>query len=52
MFVLKVGGTGSSGPSQLRTNLAFFGKLGLYFAAVRVAFVLLSGREENKAIQK
>jgi hypothetical protein len=52
MFVLNPGGGGSSGStSQFRTNAAFFAKLGLYFAAVRVAFVFFSGREERKAIK-
>ena len=42
MFALKPDGDssgGGSGSSQLKTNLKFFGKLGLYFAAIRVAYV-------------
>jgi hypothetical protein len=53
MFVLQPGGQAASGgaPSQLRQNLWFFGKLGLYFGAIRVAFVFMSGREQQKSIQ-
>lgn len=31
----------SSGQSQLKTNLKFFGKLGLYFIGIRIAHVYL-----------
>jgi len=41
MFALQPDGdnTSGSGPSQLNKNIKFFGKLGLYFFAVRLAFV-------------
>lgn len=48
MFALNPGGgsgsTGGTG-SDLTQKLLFFGKLGLYFGAVRLAFVFMSGRE-------
>ena len=48
MFALNPGGKGASGGhSQLRQNLLFFGKLGLYFGAVRLAFVLIN--KDNKS---
>jgi hypothetical protein len=48
MFVLNPGGGGSSagGPSSdLTHKLWFFGTLGVYFGAVRLAFVFMSGRD-------
>jgi hypothetical protein len=53
MFVLNPGGDGgkAGAPSQLRQNLQFFGKLGVFFVAVRGAFVFFSGREERQALQ-
>jgi hypothetical protein len=49
MFVLNPEtGSGGSGASQLRTNLFFFGKLGLYFAALRVAYVFLNSGENKQ----
>jgi hypothetical protein len=55
MFVLypdgKASDSSSSNESQLKTNLKFFGKLGLYFIAIRVAHVFLtasSGEKENQ----
>ena len=55
MFVLNPGGQGGSGGgggvvSQFRQNIWFFGQLGLYFTAIRFAFVFMSGREEQKAL--
>ena len=54
MFVLRpngVGGSSGSGsPSQLRQQLSFFGKLGLYFGAIRVAFLFFYGKDEQRAI--
>jgi len=53
MFVLNPEGTGGSGgQSQFRTNLVFFGKLGLYFAAVRIAFVFMNKDDKNTITQK
>ena len=65
MFALNPGGSGSTagsgggggGNSALRNNLWFFGKLGLYFVGIRLAFVFMSGgrqdsSENNKAIEK
>lgn len=54
MFVLNPGGDGSGkgggggAPSQFRQNLQFFGKLGVFFVALRGAFVFFSGREEGR----
>jgi hypothetical protein len=48
MFVLNPGGSGSStggSGSDLSQKLWFFGKLGLYFGAVRLAFVFMSERD-------
>ena len=44
MFVLKPDGedSGGTGGSQLRTNLWYFGKLSLYFVAIRAAHVYLA----------
>jgi hypothetical protein len=53
MFVLNPGGSsGSAAGSQsiLRQHLLFFGKFGLYFGVLRIAFVFMSGRDEAKAI--
>ena len=54
MFVLNPGGkAGSAGGSQssvFRQKLWFFGKLGIYFVGIRMAFLFMSGREEKKAI--
>ena len=52
MFVLNPGGSkggafGGGSSSQARQNLWFFGKLGFYFAAIRTAFVFMSGRIEG-----
>jgi hypothetical protein len=54
MFVLHPGGTGGSAgaPSQVRTNLWFFGKLGLYYTGLRLAFVFMSGRESPKSVER
>ena len=52
MFVLKPDGSGASGgvgSSALQQKLWFFGKLGLYFGAIRFAFVYFSGRIEGGA---
>jgi hypothetical protein len=47
MFVLNPGGGGSSvgGSGNFSQTLWFFGKLGLYFGVVRLAFVFMSGRD-------
>jgi hypothetical protein len=52
MFVLNPGGTEGSGgaPSAFQQKFLFFGKLGLYFVAVRCAFVFMSSREEQKVL--
>jgi len=45
MFVLKPGGKGKGGaPSQFQVAVSFFGKLGIYFGAVRLAYIFFSGR--------
>lgn len=52
MFVLKPGGSSSEGGagsgSELQRKLWFFGQLGLYFGAIRLAFMFMSGRENSK----
>ena len=50
MFVLNPGGSNNSGGSgsEWQQKLWFFGKLGLYFGAIRLAFVFMSGREQGK----
>jgi hypothetical protein len=55
MFALNPGGGGSGkdgAPSQARQNLWFFGQLGLYFAAIRGAYIFFSGREEGNALRE
>ena len=52
MFVLHPGGKsggglGGVGSSETRQKAWFFGKLGLYFVAIRMAFVFMSGRIEG-----
>lgn len=54
MFVLNPGGSGSgAGASggEWKQKLWFFGKLGLYFGAIRLAFVYMSGREQQAQIE-
>ena len=51
MFVLNPGGGDGGAPSQLRQNLWFFGQLGLYFVALRGAYLFFAGREEPKALK-
>lgn len=55
MFVLNPGGSGaegSKGGDGGYPKLWFFGKLGLYFAALRVAFVFVASRDEkNRALK-
>ena len=48
MFVLKSDGEsgGSESSSQAKAVSKFFGKLGLYFVAIRVAHVYLGASEE------
>lgn len=50
MFVLNPGGSSSAGGSgsEWQQKLWFFGKLGLYFGAIRLAFVFMSGREQGQ----
>ena len=47
MFVLNPGGKGGAGiggnSSGFQQNLWFWGKLGLYFVGIRLAFVYMSG---------
>jgi hypothetical protein len=52
MFALNPGGGGGkdAAPSQSRQNLWFFGQLGLYFTAIRGAFIFFSGREDRNAL--
>jgi hypothetical protein len=50
MFVLNSGKGGSAGgSSQLRTNLLFFGKLGLTFGAIRLAYIFLNKGESSSS---
>lgn len=55
MFVLNPGGSGaegSKGGDGGHPKLWFFGKLGLYFAALRATFVFFSSRDEkNRALK-
>jgi hypothetical protein len=56
MFVLNpsgVGGPGSGGGewSQLMNNLYFFGRVGLYFCAIRGAYVVLARREASTTLK-
>jgi hypothetical protein len=44
------GGAGGGPPSQLRTNLGYFGKLGLYFGAIRFAYSFFAGRESSQRL--
>jgi hypothetical protein len=45
MFVLKPGGKGKgSSPSQFQLAIRFFGKLGLYFGGIRLAYIFFSRR--------
>jgi len=37
-------GGGAGGESQWKTNAKFFGKLGLFFVAVRAAHVFMQGK--------
>jgi hypothetical protein len=53
MFALNPGGGAGAkdgAPSQSRQNLWFFGQLGLYFAAIRGAYVFFSSREGGQAL--
>lgn len=50
MFVLGKGSGSGGSSSQLRTNLVFFGKLGLFFGAVRLVFVFMNKDDKTKAI--
>jgi hypothetical protein len=55
MFALNPGGSGaegSKGGDGGFPKLWFFGKLGLYFAVLRVAFVFVASRDEkNRALK-
>jgi hypothetical protein len=45
MFVLKPDSQGKGGsPSQLQIAIRFFGKLGLYFGGIRLAYIFFSRR--------
>lgn len=45
MFVLKPGGKGKgSSPSPFQLAIRFFGKLGLYFGGIRLAYIFFSRR--------
>jgi hypothetical protein len=48
MFALNPGGSDSdsSGSSPLRQQILDFGKLGLYFGALHLAYVFMSGSGE------
>lgn len=53
MFVLKPSGKGESeSGSQRSKNLWYFGQLGLYFGAIRLAYTFFAGREEAKAVKE
>jgi len=56
MFVLNPGanGGGKIGPaaSELSEKLWFFGRLGIYFALVRGAYIFFSGRIEKQALKE
>ena len=53
MFVLQPGGKGGSGGgSEKRAALWYFGQLGLYFGAIRLAYTFWAGREEAKALKE
>lgn len=52
MFVLKPGGQGGSGGGSQRSAVIwYFGQLGLYFGALRMAYSFWAGREETNAIK-
>lgn len=54
MFVLNPagsGGTDGGATGQSKQKLWFFGQLGLYFAAIRGAYIFFAGRE-GKALQE
>jgi hypothetical protein len=54
MFVLNPGGSsgdGAGGSQVLRQHLIFFGKFGLYFGVLHLAFVFMSGRDQAKSIE-
>ena len=44
------GGPGSTGSNPTRDSLWFFGKLGLYFVALRAAYVVLSARDRQRSL--
>jgi hypothetical protein len=55
MFVLNPGGSGAEvikGADGGHPKLWFFGKLGLYFAVLRAAFVFVSSRDEKSRALK
>jgi hypothetical protein len=55
MFVLNPGGSGAEGSKGAdggHPKLWFFGKLGLYFAVLRAAFVFVSLRDEKSRALK
>ncbi len=49
MFVLNPGGSGGAGEGggDFQRQLFFFGRLGLYFVALRAAYLFFAGREES-----
>jgi len=49
MFVLTPRGPGKGGaPSPARATLLFFGKLGLYFGTIRLAYIYFAGKESDR----
>jgi len=54
MFTLypdgKQGGVGGSGSSSFYSGLSFFGRLALYFAGIRIAYVFFGEGAEQRAI--
>jgi len=54
MFVLKPDGDSGSGSqsSTIKTTAKFFGKLGLYFVAIRIAHIYIGLPSEKNSAQK
>ena len=45
MFALQPRGKRKKPPSQFRTSLNFFGKLGIYYGIIRSAYLYFAGKE-------